>query len=274
MFGEILSGIGALAGGAGGLASAAAAKREAERNREWQERMSNTAVQRRTEDLRKAGMNPILAATNGALQAASQPSGSVADTSGYAHAAQGVSSASQAITAYKAQKTANQQMLSNLQLQAAQTASSAADVRVKDAQVRNMDVQNSNLQSQNNLINQQVLTEAARRSNLEANTGLSSAQSLRTQYQSMQDKVIRDYLLTPAGQTSTRNIYDSRASNGLGIPNFIGSVLNRYLYGSPNNNSSGNQSSARGITEGWSLMKNPLWNITPRRHSNGKEQKK
>lgn len=52
---------------------------EALANREWQEHMSNTAYQRAVEDMKKAGLNPILAFANGG---ASTPGGSAGTISG------------------------------------------------------------------------------------------------------------------------------------------------------------------------------------------------
>lgn len=61
---------------------------EALANREWQEHMSSTAYQRAVEDMKKAGLNPILAFANGG---ASTPGGSAGTISG---ASMGLSSGS------------------------------------------------------------------------------------------------------------------------------------------------------------------------------------
>lgn len=52
---------------------------EAQKNRDWQTEMSNTEVQRKVNDLKKAGLNPVLALMNGG---ASTPSGSTASSGG------------------------------------------------------------------------------------------------------------------------------------------------------------------------------------------------
>lgn len=106
----VAAGIAAGAGLLGSAWSAASGAKEARKQRDWQEEMSNTAHQREMADMRAAGLNPALSAKFGG---ASTPSGAQAQVPDYS---QSVTSAVQAAQAY-------------------------SGLKLQDAQARNLDVQ-------------------------------------------------------------------------------------------------------------------------------------
>lgn len=152
------------------LAGSALSMKNANKQNAFQKDLAQNSVQWRVNDMRAAGINPILAANPG--QGATTIGSSSPDVSGLNSAGSQMAAAVQA-------KTARTQMQSNVELQGAQTA---------------------NYNASNELIKQQAMTEASRRGLMSAQVGdLNSSAALKRMDGEIR-RVEADFVNTEAGR--------------------------------------------------------------------------
>lgn len=162
---------GGIASAVGGIASTVlgnnSAKHEAERNRDFQEEMSNTSIQRRVADLKAAGLNPLLAVSS-ASSGASTPSGAQADIKHF--------DPSTITTLMNGLASAK---LTQAQAKAQEQENSVFDVKAKGLKLQNelmqqgiwsSQVERELKQAQTDAERARILTEAYKRANINAST--------------------------------------------------------------------------------------------------------
>lgn len=187
MFGSILSAAASIGGGLLGKEGAEdqnhANAKQAQLNRDFQERMSNTSYQRGMKDMKKAGLNPMLAFMKGG---ASTPSGAQAEmVNEQAPLAKGVS-----------ESAVNAATVQNLQATSAKSEAEAtkaiADTDLAAAQAAETRARTPNYEKTGRLTEAQIDEVTAKIGNLVSSTSLNQAQGAKVREEILNLSNIRD----------------------------------------------------------------------------------